>query len=206
MYAIRRFVVKTNANSSATAKDDSRFMVDYATYWKMHPDPLFFGEPWKSNEAFDAEEFERDKPSDERLTLLLPATLYGFNLQDKKWGESTFVVSGKAFGAYCVKTGSQTLGRSDIADKVEQERIRPLSSEGNQQEFDQSTCFPQDSKREAHRYHTWQGKWSYYPSARVSTARKAVETLPWLVTLTPYQQRSGNWKNTHCRYVSLGNA
>jgi hypothetical protein len=67
-------------------QDDDRFMIDTTTYKRMHPP-----EPGKTdqllNDELGTEVMERDEPPEGNFVLLLPPTIYGFNMQEKTWSK-----------------------------------------------------------------------------------------------------------------------
>jgi hypothetical protein len=63
---------------------DTRFMIDLATFYKMHPEkrPIT-----RLTDHLGVEASAREKPPGGNFLLLLPANVQGFNMQEKKWGE-----------------------------------------------------------------------------------------------------------------------
>jgi hypothetical protein len=59
-------------------------MIDIATYKKMHPNDS--GNKQRLTDELGKDAMERDRPPDEFLLLLSP-TIYGFNIQEKKWSK-----------------------------------------------------------------------------------------------------------------------
>ncbi|KAF8246082.1 P-loop containing nucleoside triphosphate hydrolase protein [Wilcoxina mikolae CBS 423.85] len=55
-------------------------MIDLATYRKMH-----LTHTDRQNDELGPEKMERDEPPDETFLLLLPTTIYGFDLREKSW-------------------------------------------------------------------------------------------------------------------------
>lgn len=64
-------------------------MVDMATYMKMHSFSKV-PQPWKAAEEFDRFPqqigIENDEITDDEV-LMLPATMHGYSLREKKWGQ-----------------------------------------------------------------------------------------------------------------------
>lgn len=63
---------------------DVRYMVDIATYRKMHPTAAVFLR--RLRDELGPEKMAQDEPPGGEFLLLLPAHVYGFNMQEKKWG------------------------------------------------------------------------------------------------------------------------
>lgn len=62
-------------------------MIDLQTYRKMHPDASSFKYKSRRNDLGEAK-MASDNPPDQMFLLLLPVTIFGFNLKDKSWGKS----------------------------------------------------------------------------------------------------------------------
>ncbi|OMP85740.1 Proteasome-activating nucleotidase [Diplodia seriata] len=66
-----------------TTYDDTRFVIDVRTYHTMHGDKtgVLKGPP-----ALDSSVFDREEPPDDGTFIyLVPASIYGFEIQEKKW-------------------------------------------------------------------------------------------------------------------------
>ena len=59
-------------------------MIDITTYRKMHPDAKAFSH--RLRDDLGPEKMAQDEPPGGDFLLLLPANVYGFNMQEKKWG------------------------------------------------------------------------------------------------------------------------
>ncbi|KAJ4305544.1 hypothetical protein N0V90_001075 [Kalmusia sp. IMI 367209] len=70
----------------AKAKDESdeRFMIDFHTFRKLHPDNMGHSIV-KPVETMSTKEMDQDKPPDEAFLYLVPLQTKGFNLRTKKW-------------------------------------------------------------------------------------------------------------------------
>jgi hypothetical protein len=66
-------------------------MVDMVTYRELHPED----HTPEQREYLEQENMEAEDPPDEDFLLLLPATVHGFGLQDKKWRECLAQASNK---------------------------------------------------------------------------------------------------------------
>ena len=64
-------------------------MVDFNTYRKMHSSAAVFKHKAKSSDILPLDAMEKDEPPDDQFLLLLPANVWGFSLQDKKWSPYT---------------------------------------------------------------------------------------------------------------------
>jgi hypothetical protein len=60
---------------------DGRFMVDIATYKKMHPGNSMSITPFEENKILT-----QNEPPKGHFLYLLPPTVFGFNMQEKNWG------------------------------------------------------------------------------------------------------------------------
>lgn len=63
---------------------DTRFMVDFATFNKMHPEK--FPTSSRLRDDLGKNVTASEAPPDGSFILLLPANVRGFNMQEKKWG------------------------------------------------------------------------------------------------------------------------
>jgi hypothetical protein len=61
-------------------------MVDYNTYRELHADAAVFASP--SRDDLGDEKMDQNEPPDGPFVLLLPATVEGFAIQDKKWSKA----------------------------------------------------------------------------------------------------------------------
>jgi len=69
-----------------------RFMIDTATYNKLHPkDKSAFGSDTSSK--LSEEEMKNDHPPSHDFLFLLPSNIYGFHMIEKKWGTFPLVLS-----------------------------------------------------------------------------------------------------------------
>jgi hypothetical protein len=59
-------------------------MVDFQTYRYMHPDAPAAGK--RLNDSLGPDKMASEKPPEDDFVLLLPPSVYGFNMLDKKWG------------------------------------------------------------------------------------------------------------------------
>jgi hypothetical protein len=59
----------------------TRFMIDVATYWKIHSDKRL---PPFVDQLGGA--MAQDEPPEGNFIFLLPPNIFGFNMQEKKWG------------------------------------------------------------------------------------------------------------------------
>ena len=64
-------------------KSGVRFMIDINAYQTMHKHRL--GKKEEEN-ALSSEAMDNDQPPDGDFALILPSNIYGFHMQDKKWG------------------------------------------------------------------------------------------------------------------------
>ncbi|KAF8859308.1 hypothetical protein BDZ45DRAFT_742549 [Acephala macrosclerotiorum] len=64
---------------------ETRLMVDFNTYRKMHPAAGSFKNSRDRTKDLLETAMNSDEPPDSDFPLLLPASIYGFNLQAKKW-------------------------------------------------------------------------------------------------------------------------
>lgn len=62
-------------------------MVDMATFWLMYPsaDPYYSYDEIDINDSWP-KKFNRRKEVPDNVLMLMPATIHGFNFQEKKWG------------------------------------------------------------------------------------------------------------------------
>ena len=67
---------------------DSRFMIDYQTYLKLHPHTEAFRIQEEDKLPFDTRPTHLDLRSDGSVDIysLMAADTYGFYLTEKKWG------------------------------------------------------------------------------------------------------------------------
>ena len=63
---------------------DSRFMVDIATYKKMHPDAAISRSEMRDD--IEVGGMALDQPSNKEYLLLMPPKVLGYNMKEKKWG------------------------------------------------------------------------------------------------------------------------
>lgn len=59
-------------------------MVDFQTYRYMHPDALAARK--RLNDSLGPDKMASEKLPEDDFVLLLPPSVYGFNMLDKKWG------------------------------------------------------------------------------------------------------------------------
>jgi hypothetical protein len=65
---------------------ETRLMIDFKTYRKMHPGASLFHEKRiRTKDELPKGAMEKNAPPDSQFPLLLPAKIYGFNLQNKQW-------------------------------------------------------------------------------------------------------------------------
>ena len=76
----RKFVAyKPNKYGFEAKSTNSRYMIDTSTFNELHPSQSL------QQDELGSEAMERDKPPDETFLLLLPYSIHGFGLDDKKW-------------------------------------------------------------------------------------------------------------------------
>jgi hypothetical protein len=64
-------------------------MIDMAAYRKMHPPKSTYNQPTKLRDDLGPAKMSRDEPPDGDFCLLLPSTIDGFNMNEKKWSMIT---------------------------------------------------------------------------------------------------------------------
>lgn len=84
-------------SADVDAQKGERFMVDFEIYRQLHSDSLKFQLLYERDESEDEDEEERYKMSAEDMAsetpppapeiYVFPATVPGYNLRSKKWGE-----------------------------------------------------------------------------------------------------------------------
>lgn len=67
-------------------------MIDMKTYKKLHSAKTTFITP--IHDGLDDDAMSQSAPSDEEFLLLLPQTILGYNLRQKKWGVYVFTFAG----------------------------------------------------------------------------------------------------------------
>ena len=71
-------------------QENERFMIDFATYRKLHPDPaprsdLRIWEYGHGTDKSDKEMMQQDNPPEDEMINILPFVTVGFNIRLKKW-------------------------------------------------------------------------------------------------------------------------
>ncbi|KAM3089215.1 hypothetical protein ACMFMG_000820 [Clarireedia jacksonii] len=78
----QRYVSYTENNSTV------RYMIDMAAYRKMHPPKSTYNQPTELRDDLGPAKMSRDEPPDGYFCLLLPSTIDGFNMNEKKWSSA----------------------------------------------------------------------------------------------------------------------
>jgi hypothetical protein len=61
-------------------------MIDISAFQKMHPESRKIHTGYHPNSTLSQEETDADEPPEGDFLLLLPRQIYGFHMQEKKWG------------------------------------------------------------------------------------------------------------------------
>lgn len=87
-------------------QNGERFMVDFQIYRELHSDSIKFQLLYEREETEDddesrykisPEDMESDTPPSAPEIYVFPATVPGYNLRSKKWGESEVQVERRCF-------------------------------------------------------------------------------------------------------------
>ncbi|EPE33628.1 P-loop containing nucleoside triphosphate hydrolase [Glarea lozoyensis ATCC 20868] len=130
----RKYVYYTNTNrNKASSGLDGRFMVDIATYKRMHP-----GNSMNISQFEDNSIVSQDEPPGGDFLSLLPPTVLGFNMQEKKWLTlpvdhlSDVKWNKQAFDSLVVDAETKTLITAMVTNQIDAEKNTDLiSDKGN---------------------------------------------------------------------------
>ncbi|KAL9117302.1 MAG: hypothetical protein Q9187_006162, partial [Circinaria calcarea] len=114
----------------ADHKIDVRYMVDIATYRKMHPKAAVFHR--RLRDELGPEKMAQDEPPGGEFLLLLPAHVYGFKMQEKKWVElqvqfiSPVIWNKQAFESLVVEDDTKELIIALVTNQLVAEKATDL--------------------------------------------------------------------------------
>jgi hypothetical protein len=90
----RRLVTYHSSLENDPLGESERYMIDFKTYTELHPDSKgALQSPKGHHPVIDDRAMDSDEPPQEPDLLVLPNTLIGYNLRQKKWSEYTVNLS-----------------------------------------------------------------------------------------------------------------
>ena len=122
----RRYVSYRSGRAEIDIKSSKpRYMIDPATYKKLHPQDVFT-QPLRDDLGPDG--MSAEEPPADPFLLLLPRTINGFNMQNKKWEElevariSEVSWNKEAFESLVVEPTTKTLIKALVMQQLEKEK------------------------------------------------------------------------------------
>lgn len=122
----RRYVSYRSGRAEIDTKSSKpRYMIDPATYKKLHPKAVFVA-PLRDD--LGPERMSAEEPPAGPFLLLLPRTINGFNMQNKKWEElevariSEVSWNKEAFESLVVEPTTKTLIKALVMQQLEKEK------------------------------------------------------------------------------------
>ncbi|PQE27770.1 hypothetical protein CJF31_00009998 [Rutstroemia sp. NJR-2017a BVV2] len=128
----QRYVSYTENNSTV------RYMIDMAAYRKMHPPKSTYNQPTKLRDDLGPAKMSQDEPPDGDFCLLLPSTIDGFNMNEKKWRTlqvdkiSPIAWNTRAFEGLVMEDSTKELIEALVKNKIAADKNSDLiSGKGN---------------------------------------------------------------------------